>query len=114
RGDRAGDGLRLATLLVGYTHGGARRVDQGDDGQGQRLGQQEEALRLAEALRMSHAEVALHVFTRAAAFLVAHDHHGAAIEEGRAAHDGRIVAEAAVAVQLHKVGKGPPYVIKRV
>src|SRR4029450_9167867 len=92
---------------------GARRVDEGDDGLAELVGELHEPEGLAIALRVRHAEVARDVLAGVAALLVPEHHHRLALEDREAAHDGEIVAEDAVAVELdemveEKLVENPP------
>jgi hypothetical protein len=107
----AGDGLGLAAFLGAQAGPGTRRVYEGEDGDAELLGQLHEAEGLAVALGVGHAEVAAEVLLGVAAALVADDHDGLAFETGPPAHDGRIVAEGAVAVGFNEVGEGEPQVV---
>ena len=73
-----------------------------------------QAQRLAVALRVRHAEVALDVLLGVAALLVPDHHHRLPVEARPAADDRRIVAEQAVAVQLDEVGEDRREVVERV
>ena len=92
-----GDGLGLAALLGADARVGARRVDEGEDGPLEALGQLHQPARLAVALGARHPEVARHVLLGVAALLVAHHHHRLAVEAREAADDGRVLAEVPVA-----------------
>ncbi len=70
--------------------------------------------RLAVALGMRHAEVALEVLLGVAAVLMADDHHRLAVEPRPAADDRRVVHVEAVAVQLDEVGEDGAEVVERV
>ena len=96
---------RLAALLGAESGPGARRVDERDHRHVELLGELHQAERLAVALGVRHAEVALQVLLRVAAALVADHHHRVAVEPRPAAHDRRVVAEEPVAVQLDEVGE---------
>ena len=72
--DVAGERLGLSALLGAEPGIGARRVDQRDDRRVEARGQLHQAQRLAVALGVRHAEVALEVLLGVAALLVA-DHH---------------------------------------
>ena len=95
-----GDGERLAALLGWQGRIGAGRVHQGDDGQAELLGLLHQPERLAVPLRPRHPEAAVGVLLGVAPLLVAEHHDRPAVEAGRAADQGRIVGEEAVAVQL--------------
>ena len=93
---------------------GARRVDQGDDRGAELGGELHQPERLAVALGVGHAEVALEVLLGVAALLVADDHHGHAGQPGPAADHRGIVEVEAVAVQLDEVGEDGAEVVQRV
>ncbi len=96
----AGDGFGLAAFLGIDARPGAGGVDQGEDRQAEALGHLHQAQCLAVALRLGHAEVAHDLFLGGAAFLVADDHHRAAVDPAQAADDGLVVGEGAVAGQF--------------
>jgi hypothetical protein len=73
RHEVGGDSPRLAPLLGVAGGGGARRVDERHDGQLQSLGQPIEPAGLAVALRVGHAEVALHPAVDLITFVVAQE-----------------------------------------
>jgi hypothetical protein len=95
---------RRFTALLG-TDAGVRagRVDQRDDGQPELLGELHLEERLAVALRVRAAEVARQAFLGVTALLVADDEALDAPDAPEAGHDRRVVAVAAVAVQLAPV-----------
>ena len=97
---RLGDGARLAALLGGDARVRAGRVDEREHRQAVPLGEREQPLRLAVALRPRHAEVVLRLLVERAALLVADDEHGAAAEPAEPADDGRVVGAQAVALEL--------------
>jgi hypothetical protein len=82
------------------------RVDQADDGEAELLGGAHQALLLAVALGMGHAEVVHRARHRVGALLLAHHHHPAAVQLGGAADHGAVVAEEAVAALFGEVGEG--------
>jgi hypothetical protein len=98
-----GDRERLAALLRRQRGVRARRVDEGDHRQAELLGLLHQAQRLAVPLRAGHPEAAVGVLLRVAPLLVADHHHRAAGEPGRAAHQGRVLGEEPVAVQLDEL-----------
>ena len=101
--------------LLGAEPGiGARRVDQRDDRRAELGGQLHQPERLAVALGMRHAEVALEVLLGVAALLVPDDHHRDAAEPRPAAHDRRVVHVEPVAVELDEVGEDGAEVVERV
>ncbi len=116
-----GDGLGLPALL-GFEAGiRAGRVEQRHDGLAELGGHLHESKRLAVALRVGHPEAAELAAARVAALLVADEHHGAvavvparAFEPRQPAHDGGVVAEEAVAVQLEKIVGERVGVVERV
>ena len=99
-----GDGRALAALFRTDAGLGAGGVDEGDDRDAEFLGVFHEALGFAVALGTGHTEVAAQVFAGIATFLMADDHHGAAIEPGEAADERFVIPEAAVAMQLDEAG----------
>ena len=84
---------RLPALLGAEAGPRARRVDERDHRHVELLGELHQAQRLAIALRMRHAEVALEILLRVAAALVADDHHRLAVEARPAADDRRVFAK---------------------
>jgi hypothetical protein len=101
---------RSSAPRPGHAPGG---VDERDHRDRELLGELHEPQRLAVALGVGHAEVAREVLLGVAAALVADDHHALAVEPREAADDGAVVAEGAVAVQLHPVGEREPQVVER-
>ena len=69
--------------------------------------------RLPEALRVRRAEVAEDVRVGVGALLMPDDHHRPPVEQRRPAHDGRVVAEGAIAGQLGEVGEDAPHEVER-
>ena len=100
---RLRDRLGLATLLGAEPGIRARRVDEANDRALESRREPHEARRFAIALGARHAEVAMDVVLRVAALLVAEHEHFPFIELRDAADDRRIVAEAAIAVELDEV-----------
>ena len=98
-----GDGFGLAPFLGTDAGIGAGSIDQGDHRPAEALGLLHQAQRLAVAFRVGHAEVAPDVLLDIAPLLVPQDGHRDGIEEADAADDGRVVGEAAIAVQFHEV-----------
>ena len=64
-----------------------------------------QAARLAVAFRARHAEVATDFLAYFTAFLVTDDHHWLVVQASDTAHDGGVVGEVTVAVQLIELGK---------
>ena len=98
-----GDGARLAALFGRYARIGSRRVDEGEHGQAVAFGQGEQALGLAIALGLGHAEVVARLLVEGATFLLAHDDDGAPVEPAQAADHGAVVGPQAVALELLEV-----------
>ncbi len=69
---------------------------------------------LPVALGFRHAEIAVQLGLRVAAFLLPDDHDGPSLEEGEAADNRGIVGEGAVAVKLAEIRKEALDVIERV
>ena len=63
---------------------------------------------------MRHAKVAIDALFGVTRFLLAHQEDLFAVKAGHAANDGRIVAEAAVPVDLAPIGKNAIDIIQRV
>ena len=78
----------------------ARHVHEGDDRQGESLGQLHDPHRLAVALRVRHPEVAPDVLVGVVALLLADDGDTPPVEPGEAGDHRRVVAEQPVAVEL--------------
>ena len=94
---------------------GAGRVDQGDDGHAElgRVAHQPHAL--AVAVRLGHAEVALHHLAGGAALLVADQHHDEVAEpRERRRRSPESSLNGAVAVQLEEVVEHEADVVERV
>ena len=72
-----------------------------------------QAKRLAVALGVGHAEVALEALLGVASPLVADDHDRLAVETRPAGDDRRVLAIEAIAVQLDEVGEGELQVVDR-
>ena len=104
---------RLAALLGAESGPRARRVDEREHRHLELLGELHEAERLAVALGVRHAEVAVEVLLGVAAALVADDHDRLAVEARPAADDRGVLAEGAVAVQLDEVGERERDVVER-
>ena len=110
----ARDGFGLAALFGVDSGVGAGGIEEGDDRPAELGRQLHGAQGLAVALRLRHAEIAVELLFGVAAFLLADQHDGLAVEPAHAADDGRIVAEKAVAVDLLKVGQDALNVVERV
>src|SRR5229473_4129038 len=110
----ARDRLGLTALLGAEPGIRAGRVHQGDDGRTELLGQMHEAQRLAITLGVGHPEVAVQILLGVAALLVPDHHDAHAVEPRPAAHQGGIVAEQPVAVQLDEVREHSAQVVERV
>src|SRR4029079_14733011 len=72
------------------------------------------AHRLAVALRISHAEVAVRALLDVAPLLVPEERNGSTVEPPDTDHERRIVGAAAVAVQLDPVLEQPLDIVQRV
>ena len=79
---------------------GARHVDEGHDRKPEALRQLHDPHRLAVALRVGHAEVAPDVLVGVGALLLADEGDAPPVDPSPAGDERRVVAEAAVAVQL--------------
>src|ERR1700730_7822417 len=99
----ARDGFGLAPLLRPQAGIGAGSVDEGQDGLPELRPELHEAQGLAIAFRVRHAEVPRDVLAGVAALLVAEGDHGLPLEAAEPAHDGLVVAEDAIAVELDEV-----------
>lgn len=100
---RAGDGLGLAALLGVDARIGPGRVDEGEDRQPEAPGEVHEADRLAVALGAGHAEIVADARLGAGALLLPDHADGPPAEAAEAAHDGLVLAEAAVAGQRREL-----------
>src|SRR5262249_17358229 len=98
-----GDRLRLAPLLGADAGIRALRVDEGEDRAAEALGEREESHRLPVAFRARHPEVARDLLRRRPPPLLADDDDRAAAEARDPPHDGGVVAEATVAMQLDEI-----------
>ena len=78
-------------------------VDEGHDREAEPLGELHDPHRLAVALGMGHPEVAPDVLVRLGALLLADHDEPVAVDPGKARHDRLVVAECAVAVELHEL-----------
>ena len=85
----------------------ARRVDEGDERQPKTLGEAHQTKRLSIALGLGHAVVASHPLFGVAALLVPHDHHRPTAEPRESPHQGPIIREHPVAVQLFEFRERP-------
>ena len=86
---------------------GAGQIDEADDGSTEFLGNLHAAKRLAIALGMGHAEVALHALLRGAALAVADHQHFVIAEPRHAARHRGIVAKGAIPVNLAEIREDP-------
>ena len=93
----------LTPLFGGDSRIGAGGVDEGDDRQAEFFRQPHLHERLAIALRVGAAEVALLALGQVFPFLVADEHHLDVAEVGKAGDDRLVVAEGPVAVQLEEL-----------
>ena len=107
----ASDWPRSSAPRPGYAPGVSIRVMTG---RVELLGELHQPERLAVALGVRHAEVALQVLLGVAALLVADHHHRLAVEPRPAADDGGVVAVEPVAVQLDEVGEDGAEVVEGV
>ena len=103
--------LALPALLRAQAGPRSRRVDERQHGHVKLLGQLHQAERLSVTLRMRHPEIALEILLGVAATLVPNHHHGLPVQPGPPAHDGRIFAEGAIAMQLDEVGEAEAEVV---
>ena len=110
----AGDRLGLAALLGVEARVGARRVHEAEDRPAELRGELHHAQRLAIALGLRHAEVAVDLLLGVAALLVADDRHRPVAEEREAADERRVVREAPVAVELGPLREERLDVVERV
>ncbi len=93
----------MPTLLGADTGIGAGRIDKGHDRAVELFRHPHEAKGLPIPFRIGHAEVALHAFFESLAFLMTDNHHRSIVESGKSSHDGPIISEHTVAVQLEKI-----------
>ena len=98
--DVLGDGPGLAALLGADAGVRTRGVDERDDGQAEAGGQLHLRERLAVALGVRHAELALEALAGVAALAVADDQEALVADAGEARGDGLVFAEEAIAVEL--------------
>ena len=110
----AGDRFRLASFFRAESRIGARRVHERDDGRAEFGGQPHQPHRLAVALGMRHAEVAIQVLLGIPAFLMTDHHDAGAIEPRPPSHNRRVVPIEPVAVELDEVGEDGVHVVERV
>ena len=107
----AGDGFGLAAFLGADAWIGAGRVDEGQDRQMEAFGHLHQAQGLPVALGSRHAEVAADLALGVAAFLVANDHHAAAVDTRETAHDRGVIGKGAVAGQFLELVADHPDVV---
>ena len=100
-----GDGFGLAALLGVDAGVSAHGVDKRDDRPAEFGGQLHQPECLAIAFGLRHAEVAIQLLFGIAALLLANHHDGLPFKEGKAADNGLVVTEGAVAVQFLKAGE---------
>src|SRR5690606_25278708 len=112
--ERDADGLALPALLRADAGERAHRVDERDDGKPEAIGELVEPYRLAVSLGVRHPEVPLQVLLRRASLLVADDDDAPPVVAREPAHDGWVVGEAPIAVQLDEVREQALDVIERV
>ena len=110
----ASDGFGLSALLGVDARISAGSVNQGENRPAKLRGQLHDAQRLAITLRLGLAEISLEPLFCVAAFLVADDGYGPSVKLRETRNQGFVVAIAAVAVQLDKVGEKHADVIERV
>jgi hypothetical protein len=101
-------------LLGRDSRPGTGCVDQRDDRESVPLGEPHRAHRLAVALGMRHAEVAVRPLLDVAPLLVADEHDRLALEPPEPRHDRGVVGPYLVAVQLDPVREQSLDVIERV
>ena len=99
----ARDGFGHSALFRAEPRVGAGRVDEGDDRLAELGPQLHEAQGLAVSLGVRHAEVARDVLPGVAPLLVPDGHDRVALEAREPAHDGLVVAEDAISVQLDEI-----------
>ena len=109
-----GDGFGLSALFGAQAGIRADYVNQRDHRAVPLLGELHEAQRLAIALRIRLAEVAIDALLGVAAFLRAEHGNFPALEARHAANHGGIVAKSAVAVNFAEVGKDALDVVQRI
>ena len=109
-----GDGFSLSALLGAQAGIRADDVDQRDHRTVPLLGELHEAQRLAVALRIGLAEVAIDALLGVAALLRAEHGNFPSLETRHAADHGGVVAKAAVAVDFAEVGKDALDVVQRI
>lgn len=96
----SGDGFRLSALFGLESGESAGRINKRDDRESEAFGQFHKAERFAVSFRVGHAEVAVLAHFRVHPFLVADEHDRLPVQVSEAAHDGVVIAPAAVAVQF--------------
>src|SRR5207244_4015054 len=99
------NGFRLAALFRAKARVGAGRVHEGENRPAELLGDLHDPQRLAIALGIRHSKISIDFLLGVASLLVANDQHVLAMETGHATDDGRIIGEAAVAMDLTPVGE---------
>src|SRR5438270_13017963 len=99
----AGERAALSVLLGSDARIGARSVDERHEGEAVPLRELHQPDRLAIALRMRGAEVAVQAVLQVASLLVADETDRAAVEAADPGDDRGIVGPCAVAVKLHPV-----------
>lgn len=98
-----GDGFRLAALLGADSRVGAGRIDEGDDRETEFFGDFHHPQGFPVAFGVGLAEVPFDSFPGGAAFLMADEGGGPALVKTESGDDGRVVGEAAVAVDFDKI-----------
>src|SRR5262249_37715498 len=107
----AGNGLRLAALFRAQSGIRSGSVDEGKNRAAKLFRHLHTAQRLAIALRIGLAEVAVHALLGVTPFLMTDHHYVFIVVTRHAAKDGGIVAEAAVAVNFTPIGEQAFHVV---
>src|SRR5262249_32680662 len=92
---------------------GPRRVDEGDDGTIEFLGQFHQPKRFPVSFGIWHTKVPLHPLLESPSFLMSDDHDRAVVESGKAADDGPVVTEGPIAMEFRKIVRQFGDVIER-
>ena len=109
-----GDGLGDVAFFRADAGIGAGRVNEGDDGQAEFVGQPHQAQRLAIAFGVGGAEIAQDVFLGVPAFLGADHQHAMFAQPGKTADHGAVFGKKPVAVQFLEIRESLLQVIQRV
>ena len=108
------DRLRLPVLLSVNAGVSARGINKRDDRETELLGKLHQAKGLPVPFGVCHAEVAVRTALDVAALLMPDHHHGVAAETRETADNRRIIAVAAITMQLIEIGEHHPDVVERI